>query len=161
MARATPRSAEAGFTLIEILCAMVLTALLSLVFASFFGLGARLFTISDPQQSVNLAGRLTLNRICRDLRTGRNPVRHAASDLAVTCDDSGTERIIRYYLSGDTLYRSTDNASAQLLLSGLDDLTFTLTGGTDNRVVTIALGIATGSATRTLQTACLLRNTQP
>ena len=115
MAGPTRHSSEAGFTLVEILCVIIVTALLSLVFASFFSLGARLFTISDPQHSVNLAGRLTLERICRDLRLGRDPVRHAASDLAVTCDDSGTERTIRYYLSGDAVYRSTDNASATMI----------------------------------------------
>lgn len=160
------RHSDAGFTLIEMVVAIVLVGLLATLGGLLMGKAFDAYVGSRDVVAVAVPGQTALEQMVREVRQVRS---QTLSDIPVWSstvfefyDTSG--RFIRYSLSGNQLMLSTDGGATETpMATGVSGLAFTYTGtngqvlvptvGQEGNIkeVTIAFTAASGSVQRSYQ----------
>lgn len=168
MAVTTPfpgRTAQGGFTLLEMVMVMIILMIVAGVGASFVGGGFGAYFTG--QELVPLAGRgqLALERMVREIREASctaTPPTYGGTQLTFTIPlvDGGT-RVITYQQAGNLIQRSS-GGGGQTLVEDVGSLAFS--AGTVPCLVVIDLTMSKAPATGgealplPLQTAVFMRN---
>lgn len=179
---ATARSSESGFTIIELLVAMAMSAVvMAAVIALYSGLTAS-YTTETARAVAQQGLRAGLGLMCQDLRqAGLDPLGTAGGGITVNSATDiisiadldydgavtvGNNEQIRYFLSGNQLIQQVDGGSDAVLLDNVTALNFT--GLSDDGSATISTVLISmtvqapagrrGFVTRTLTERVRLRN---
>ncbi len=126
LARHTDRGARRdGFSVIELLVAMVLLLVITAVFGRFFQRSTQSWESGMRTVEVMIAGRAAVNMIARDIeRAIADPVlaenfdhvfRINGNDLHLVVMSKDGAQSVRYHLSGDVLMRETDDGDVELI----------------------------------------------
>ena len=149
----------AGFTIIEMICAIVIMGIMGAYFTGYLRSESQLFSLVYHNRDVNQNARVILNRMAREIRQADTMTVTSPSDITFTSDidDNGTDETVRYYLSGTDLHKVV-GAADQLILDNVSSFVCQLNyGGT---VFTVqSFGVASGEVAKTFSTSfsCMRR----
>jgi prepilin-type N-terminal cleavage/methylation domain-containing protein len=148
-------TSERGFTLIEIVVTIVITAILAYIFLNFFSLGTDSYTLIETRSDLIQDERVVLQRMVRELHQAATITLTSPTDISFTYDDNsdGINETYRYYLSGSNLRRTINGASDTLILDNVSSLSFT---GDTNRI-TIMFTVTRGGQSLTVESRALRR----
>jgi len=161
---------QRGFTLIETIVVIVILSIVSAIAIKFLADSLRVYTMTVNQKTLFDEGKLTLERMCRDIRDGQNitvPAAGASNTYITftrtnaTAQDVASEAIT-FRLFGTTLYEIKATPAANTPLAA-NVSTFTATQGTAAantlNEITLALNLSlTGGGNVTLQTKVYPKN---
>ena len=153
-----PRTLESlskGFTLIEIVIVIIILSIISAITIKFLVDGLRIYTMTVNQKTLFDEGKLTLERMCRDIRDARSITTPAAGGAGSTitvvrsnasAQDTADESIT-FRLNGNTLEK-VKSTREYAIASNVS--IFTVTRGqaatNDENQITIQLSLTSGSA---------------
>ena len=150
---------QTGFTLIEILIAIILLSILAGVAAPLLFVSVSAITLHVGRVNLEESGDLALSRISREIRhlkDDKNIVTANGSDFQFL-DVNSLQ--IRYYLSGNTLMRTaagTDSGLTDQVQAG--GLVFTYYDDDGNAIATPTVGIGTATNIRRIQVETIFQN---
>ncbi len=155
-----------GFTIIEMLLALTITALLLTALAA--SINASMININaneDSYKAINNA-RQALGRICAQLRTCGGVVVAESSNWCGLVTDEGDIISFRFDSGDKTLYLWTlSNWQQYVLCDGVESMTFTKGVDPDDpgvvRNVQISMTIKVGNVTKKLSTATVIMRNMP
>ena len=161
---------QKGFTLIEIIVVIVILCIVAAIAIKFLADSLRVYTMTVNQKTLFDEGKLTLERMCRDIRDGNSitvPAAGASNTYITftrtnaTGQDAASEAIT-FRLFGTTLYKIKATPAANIPLAE-NVSTFTATQGTAAantlNEITLALNLSlTGGGNVTLQTKVYPKN---
>jgi prepilin-type N-terminal cleavage/methylation domain-containing protein len=161
---------QRGFTLIEIIVVIVILSIVSAIAIKFLADSLRIYTMTVNQKTLFDEGKLTLERMCRDIRDGQTifvPAPGASASNIIfkrtnaTAQDIAAENVT-FQLTGTTLYEIKATPAANTPLAA-NVSTFTATQGTAAantlNEITLALNLSlTGGGNVTLQTKVYPKN---
>ena len=152
-----------GFTLIEIIIAVVLAAMLMTALAVAFDASAKNYSANDGIfKSMNMA-RQALQRMTTSIRTANFIVFGDAANQCTITDADGKDYTYLFRSGDKALYLiDNDNSNEYLLCGNVSDLNFTKTTGLVSEVtavknVQISMSVAIGGQTQTLNAAAVVR----
>jgi prepilin-type N-terminal cleavage/methylation domain-containing protein len=147
---------SAGFTLIEMICTIVIIGILATMFTGYFSSQALLFSTTVSDQDLNQNARVILERMASEVRQAATMTLTSSSDFSVTADINGDGVIetVRYYLSGSDLHRV--QASDQTILQNVSTFQCALTAG--NTILSVQnFTFSAGGVSRSFATDILMR----
>ena len=147
---------SAGFTLIEMICTIVIIGILATMFTGYFSSQALLFSTTVSDQDLNQNARVILERMASEVRQADTMTLTSSSDFSVTADVDGDGVIetVRYYLSGSDLHRV--EGADQSILQNVSTFQCALEAG--NTILTIQnLTFSSGGVSRSFATSILMR----
>jgi len=147
---------SAGFTLIEIICTIVIIGILAAMFTGYFRTQALMFNTTASDQDLNQNARVILERMASEVRQADTMTYTSAADFSVAADvdGDGVNETVRYYLSGTDLHRV--EASDQIILPNVSTFQCSLTAG--NTILSVDnLTFASGGVSRSFATDILMR----
>ena len=150
---------NAGFTLIEMICSIVIVAILAVLIAGYLNTQSQLFYFAATDQDVNQNVRVVLERMGNEIRQAATMTVTSTTDFTFTADidADGINETVRYYLSGTDLHKTVD-AADQLVLDNVSALNCLLRY--TNKVFTVqTLTVSTGGVSRSYSTSFLMRRT--
>lgn len=144
---------QRGFTLIEIIVVIVILSIVSAISIKFLADSLRIYTMTVNQKTLLDEGKLSLERMCRDIRDAKAITASTASSITFTrthatnptAGDSADESI-RFDLSGTTLrkVKNAGGAPENPIVMADNVNTFTVTRGADDEI-TLALNLLLGT----------------
>ena len=159
-------SIQGGFTLIEMVIAIVILSIASAVGLYFLVSSARVYTMSVNQKNLFDEAKLSLERMCRDVRDARSITSPASGGsgnlIAMTrtnasVQDSANENIT-FRLTGSTLEKVKTSPAITSAMAG-NVTAFTVTRGATNDEITLFLTLSLGSGENvTMQTKVYPKN---
>jgi len=157
---------DRGFTLIEMVITIMVLSIASAVGLHFLVSSARIYTMSANQKVLLDEGRLTLERMCRDIRDARaitSPAAGGSGNLITftrtnaTAQDNANENIT-FQLTANTLEK-VKTAPAVTNAMAANVSAFTVTRGAMNDEIQIDLTLLLGSGENvTLRTKVYPKN---
>ncbi len=147
---------SAGFTLIEMICTIVIIGILATMFTGYFSSQALLFNMTVSDQDLNQNARVILARMDSEVRQADTMTLTSSSDFSVTADVDGDGVIetVRYYLSGSDLHRV--EGADQSILQNVSTFQCALTAG--NTILSVQnLTFSAGGVSRSFATDILMR----
>jgi prepilin-type N-terminal cleavage/methylation domain-containing protein len=151
---------SAGFTIIELICTMVIIGILAAMFTGYFRSQALLFNTTASDQDLNQNARVILERMGNEVRQADTMTLTSATDFSIAADidEDGINETVRYYLSGSNLHR-VDGAD-QTILPDVSAFQCALTAG--NTILAVQnLTFSAGGAFRSFATSILMRREMP
>lgn len=158
------RTKQRGFSLIEIIIAIMIFLIIIYISAAVFIQEYQIFNVSQSFISADWQGNLALARMTSDLRSATK-ISSADSNTLTFQDSAGNN--VTYYLSGNQLIYSTATSSA-VLADNIQNLTFgyydsskngTPTSDTSKiRYVVITCNVVDSNVNFELSTATYLAN---
>lgn len=150
---------QVGFTLVEVLVSLAISALLLVSLALAFNASAMNYQENQETVEVVSSARQALTRMTTQLRTGGS-ISLGDSNSVCAFDTSGGQSIsYEYESSDDTLYLVDDDVQI-VLCQNVTALNFagTLTGdATDYRSIQISMTVETGNTQYPLSAAVVIR----
>jgi prepilin-type N-terminal cleavage/methylation domain-containing protein len=157
---------QKGFTLIEVVMVIVILSVVSAVGLHFLASSARVYALSVNQKNLFDEGKLTLERMCRDIRDARSltsPIAGGSGSLIsftrtnATVQDSANENII-FRQTGNVLEKVKTFPAVVSPIAG-NVSAFTVTRGAleDEIKLVLTLSLGTGENV-TLQTNVYPKN---
>lgn len=168
------RSRQTGFSLVELLIAMALLALLMVSIATAVHASFKSYETNERIAAATQATRTVLGRMMQEVRTASD-VECTSMELTIYPpeDDSSADKLQYSLEAGALIYRRWvgTSVSVHTLLGGDDDVTvnsFTVfaetdddgEGGTIVKSVTVSLSISVGDETLPVTTSAALRKNQ-
>jgi prepilin-type N-terminal cleavage/methylation domain-containing protein len=155
-----------GFTLIEIIVVIIILSIVAAITIRFLVDSLRIYTMTVNQKTLFDEGKLTMERMCRDIRDARSIALPASGgsgnsitfmrNNATTQDIAGEN--ITFRLTGSTLEKVKASPSVTSSMAS-NVSTFTVTRGATNDEITIMLTLSLASAEKmTLQTKVYPKN---
>jgi prepilin-type N-terminal cleavage/methylation domain-containing protein len=141
---------KGGFTLLELVIAAALTGVVFVMVAQALAQGVKAYNRQDTRSELFQMGRVALDRISRELRSGGAPT-VAPSEISFpfdSDDDDVFDATLRFSKSGDQIQRQVDAEPVQVLAEEVSTLSFE---GVD--LTTIRLVLESGEERVELQTA--------
>jgi len=162
----TPNSElQRGFTLIEMVVVIVILSIISAITIYFLLSSLRIYAMTVNQKILFDEGKLTLERMCRDIRDARGISTPGAggsgSTIIFTRNNATAQDIagedISYQLSGSTIQKVKSSPSVTVAIA--DNVSaFTVTRATSDEI-TLLLTLSLGTGERvTLQTKVYPKN---
>ncbi len=110
--RQSARRNRSGFTLIEVMLAVTITALLLAAIATAMHASLMSYTVNEKAAAVTQTSRSVINRLVRDVRTA-DAILSTANSLTIIppIDGSGITEIQYDFSGGELLYRVTKNGT--------------------------------------------------
>ena len=166
----TPRILEPrskGFTLIEMIVVIVILAIVSAISIKFLVDSMRIYTMTVNQKTLFDEGKLSLERMCRDIRDAKTIIATAASSVAFTRTNAstggdGANENIRFDLSGTTLRKAkgvsgVDGSGGTPYTMANNVTAFIVANATNEIQLTLTLSLTSGENV-TLQTKVYPKN---
>jgi len=147
---------SAGFTIIELICTMVIIGIVAAMFTGYFRSQALLFNTTASDQDLNQNARVILERMGNEVRQAETMTLTSATDFSITADidEDGINETVRYYLSGSNLHRV--EGSDQIILPDVSAFQCALTAG--NTILAVQnLTFSAGGVSRSFATSILMR----
>ncbi len=119
------RSGERGMTLLEVLLASSLSALLLMALSVSSGVAVEFYSNSADGQDLNLSHNLAMGRITKAIGSSSSVEIESATSLLCAYPDGGTEQYVWSGAAGDPLWLSKDGEGANELVDGVVELEFT------------------------------------
>jgi prepilin-type N-terminal cleavage/methylation domain-containing protein len=152
-----------GFTLVEIIIAVVLAAMLMTALAVAFDASVKNYSANDSIfKSMNMS-RQALQRMTTAIRTAGFIVFNDGADRCTIIDADGKDYTYIFRSADNALYLiDNDNSKEYLLCGNVSNLNFTKTTGLVGEVtlvknVQISMSVAIGGQTQTLNAAAVVR----
>jgi len=157
-----PQASRAGFTLVEILIGLAISAMLLAAVAVAFNASVVNYAENEEMYETINNGRQALTRMTSELRTGYTvePGSPLGRCEFYTADGANTV----YELNGTNLRVQKNGGTPRVLCSGVTACTFTKTptdDGMDCKSVQIVLTVRSGNFSRTLSAAAVIRRNLP
>lgn len=162
------RTFRTGFTIVEMLLALMIAAMLMTALAAAFNASMVSYKINEDAFKVTNAIRQALTRITMELRTA-NAV--AVSEPAYQCSiitADNSDVTYKYDDTDNTLYLITNDSISDddyILATGVTAMTFTRTADPGDpgiiRNVQISMTVSADDFTKTISTAAVLRKNLP
>jgi prepilin-type N-terminal cleavage/methylation domain-containing protein len=163
----TPNSElQRGFTLIEMVVVIVILSIISVISIYFLINSAKIYTMTINQKNLFDEGKLSLERMCRDIRDasiitfpagGASGSSITFTRTNATAQDSASETIT-FQLTGNTLQKVKNAPAGPTSAMAGNVSTFTVTRGASNEVqLQLSLSLGTGENV-TLQTKVYPKN---
>ena len=152
------QASRAGFTLVEILISLAISAMMLTAIAAAFNASAMNYAANEEMYEVINSGRQALTRMTSELRTGYavEPAAPAGRCEFYTADGANTI----YELNGTNLRVQKDGGTPRVLCNNVTAATFTKTptdDGMDCKSVQISLTVRSGNFERTFSAAAVIR----
>ena len=152
----------AGFTLVECLMALAISAMLLTALAAAFNASVMNYTENEQMyETINIA-RQALTRMTSELRTGYAVNPGAADNLCEFFSADGADT--RYQFAGGQLRLQKNGGAWYVLCDKVTAATFIKTStddGMDSKSVQISLTVQSGDFQRTLTAASVIRRNLP
>lgn len=153
-----------GFTLIEVLIAISVTALLLTAVAAALFASAESYSVNEDVFNATNPARLALLRITADIRSAQAVAVSEASTQCSLVTSAGSDITYSYDSSNDILYLITNDDTTDknyVLCRNITDVTFSRTtvegDSTAIKDVKISITSTSGSCTETISSAAVLR----
>jgi len=115
---------ERGMTLLEVLLAGTLSAVLLMALSVSSGVAVEFYSNSADGQDLNLSHNLAMSRITKAVATASDVAVDSATSLLCTFPGGATERYTWSGEAGDSVLLSKDGADANELVDGVTGLSF-------------------------------------
>ncbi|MDH7598766.1 MAG: prepilin-type N-terminal cleavage/methylation domain-containing protein [Sedimentisphaerales bacterium] len=151
---------ERGMTLLELLVALAISALLMTALAAAFNASVVSFTQNHQIQQTVTRARQALTRITTELRTAAYVDPDQDPNLCSLERPDGQGITFEYRAQQKALYLVTGQGNEYLLCDNIPSMAFLKTptaDGANCRLVTIAITVQAGSSTQTFSAATALR----
>lgn len=164
------RDREAGLTLVELMVALMLSAIVGMMLVTWMTSAMRSANLHRDDDMAVQSLRESQERLTRELRSATGLINASDTSLTIWIDEDWDGEIdagetVTWEVTDDgRLVRSTDDGDEWVLMHGLVPASsgFTLDGATveDTRVVTIVLvaSVGDGTGTRSAESQIFLRN---
>ena len=149
-----------GFTLIEIIIVIVILSIVSAITIKFLFDGLRIYTMTVNQKTLYDEGKLSLERMCRDIRDANTITGVTASSVTfvrtnATAQDAASETITFRWNGGVNPLEKVKGGIGYAMASNVN--AFTVTNATNEIQLQLTLGLASGENV-TLQTRVYPKN---